>query len=100
MSGGEQQMLAIARTLVSNPELLLIDEPTEGLMPTLVDRISEIVQQLNEDGYTIFLVEQNIDLILDTADRVYVLSKGVSEFSGTTEELHEREDLIEQYLTV
>jgi branched-chain amino acid transport system ATP-binding protein len=100
MSGGEQQMLAIARTLVSNPELLLIDEPTEGLMPTLVDRISEIVQQLNEDGYTIFLVEQNIDLILDTADRVYVLSKGISEFSGTTEELHDREDLIEQYLTV
>lgn len=100
LSGGEQQMLAIARTLVSDPELLLIDEPTEGLMPTLVDKISEIVTQLNEDGHSILLVEQNIDLVLNTADRVYVLTQGEIQFSGTPEELQENEEIIEKHLAV
>lgn len=100
LSGGEQQMLAIARTLVSNPELLLIDEPTEGLMPTLVETIAGIIQQLNEDGYSIFLVEQNVDLVLRAADRVIILSKGERKFSGSAEELEEREDVIDDYLTV
>jgi branched-chain amino acid transport system ATP-binding protein len=100
LSGGEQQMLAIARTLVSDPDLLLIDEPTEGLMPTLVEKISGIIEQLNEDGYTIFVVEQNVDLVLDAADRVYILSKGERQFAGTAEELDERDDIIDQYLTV
>jgi len=100
MSGGEQQMLAIARTLVSDPDLLLIDEPTEGLMPTLVDQISDIIAQLNDDGYTIFLVEQNLDLVLGAADRVNVLSKGEVKFSGSVEELREQESVIEEHLTV
>lgn len=100
LSGGEQQMLAIARTLVSDPDVLLIDEPTEGLMPTLVDKISEIVTQLNEDGYTIFLVEQNLDLVLDAADKVYILSKGIREYEGPPEELRENEEIIDEYLTV
>ncbi len=100
LSGGEQQMLAIARTLVSDPELLLIDEPTEGLMPTLVETISGIVKQLNEDGYSIFLVEQNLDLVLDVADRVYVLDTGESPYNGTIEEFEEERDSVEQYLTV
>jgi len=100
LSGGEQQMLAIARTIASDPDLLLIDEPTEGLMPTLVNKISEIVEQLNEDGYTIFIVEQNVDLVLDTADRVYILSQGTRRFAGTSEELREREEIMEKHLTV
>jgi branched-chain amino acid transport system ATP-binding protein len=100
MSGGEQQMLAIARTLISDPDLLLIDEPTEGLMPTLVDQISEIIRQLNDDGYSIFLVEQNLDLVLDAADRVNVLAKGESKWSGTSEELSENEQVIDKHLTV
>lgn len=100
LSGGEQQMLAIARTVVSNPDLLLIDEPTEGLMPTLVEGISEIVEQLNEDDHTIFLVEQNIDLVLDIADRVYVVSQGVVRFSGTPEELENDKETIDRHLAV
>lgn len=100
MSGGEQQMLAIGRTLVSEPDLLLIDEPTEGLMPTLVDKISEIVKQLNEDGYTILMVEQNVDLVLEAADRVNVIAKGRREFMGTPQELNESQEIIEKHLTV
>lgn len=100
MSGGEQQMLAIARTLVSEPDLLLIDEPTEGLMPTLIEQISDIIAQLNEDGYTIVLVEQNLELVLGAADRVNVLAKGEVKFAGSVEEVRERESIIEQYLTV
>lgn len=100
MSGGEQQMLAIGRTLVSEPELLLIDEPTEGLMPTLVEKISEIIKQLNEDGYTILIVEQNVDLVLEAADRVNVIAKGRREFTGTAEELDENQEIIEKHLTV
>jgi len=100
LSGGEQQMLAIARTVVSNPDLLLIDEPTEGLMPTLVEGISEIVEQLNEDDHTIFLVEQNIDLVLDIADRVYVVSQGAVRFSGTPEELENDRETIDRHLAV
>jgi branched-chain amino acid transport system ATP-binding protein len=100
LSGGEQQMLAIARTVVSNPDLLLIDEPTEGLMPTLVEGISEIVEQLNEDDHTIFLVEQNIDLVLDIADRVYVVSQGAVRFSGTPKELENDRETIDRHLAV
>jgi branched-chain amino acid transport system ATP-binding protein len=100
LSGGEQQMLAIARTLVSGPELLLIDEPTEGLMPTLVERISEIIRQLNEDGYTIFLVEQNVDLVLNAADRAYILAQGERKWTGETAELREQEEIIDRYLAV
>jgi branched-chain amino acid transport system ATP-binding protein len=100
LSGGEQQMLAIGRVLVSDPEVLLIDEPTEGLMPTLVDKISEVVAQLNEDGQTILLVEQNIDLVLNNADRVYVMSHGERQFTGTPEELRENEEIIDEHLAV
>lgn len=100
LSGGEQQMLAIARTIVSDPDLLLIDEPTEGLMPTLVDKIADIVVQLNEDGHTVLLVEQNIDLVLDTADRVFVMTQGEMQFTGTPDELRAREDIVDKHLTV
>jgi branched-chain amino acid transport system ATP-binding protein len=100
LSGGEQQMLAIGRVLVSDPEVLLIDEPTEGLMPTLVEKISEVVAQLNEDGQTILLVEQNIDLVLDNADRVYVMSHGETQFTGTPDELRENEEIIDKHLAV
>jgi len=100
LSGGEQQMLAIARTIVSDPQLLLIDEPTEGLMPTLVEKISEIVKQLNEEGYSILLVEQNIDLVLDAADEVNVISQGELEFTGTSAELADRPEIIDRHLAV
>lgn len=100
LSGGEQQMLAIARTLVSNPEILLIDEPTEGLMPTLVESIADIIKQLNNDGHTILLVEQNTDMTLEIADRVFVISKGQIQFQGTPADVEANEEIVNEYLAV
>jgi branched-chain amino acid transport system ATP-binding protein len=76
LSGGEQQMVAIGRALMRDPELVLMDEPTEGLMPSLVPRIGEIVARIAAAGYTIVLVEQNVDLALDASDRVYLMERG------------------------
>ena len=100
LSGGEQQMLAIGRVLVSEPDLLLIDEPTEGLMPTLVETISDIIQQLNADGHTILLVEQNSEMTLDICDRAFVISKGQIQYEGTPEEIRDDEELLQEYLAV
>jgi branched-chain amino acid transport system ATP-binding protein len=100
LSGGEQQMLAIGRVLVSSPELLLIDEPTEGLMPTLVETISDIIEQLNDAGHTILLVEQNMNMALNIADRAYIMSKGEVVHSGTAEDVQRNEEIIEEFLTV
>ena len=76
MSGGEQQMLAIARALMSKPKLLLLDEPSLGLAPIIIQQIFEIIEQLREDGVTVFLVEQNANQALKLADRGYVLENG------------------------
>lgn len=100
MSGGEQQMLTIARALISDPDLLLVDEPTEGLMPTLVEDLSEILAQINRDGTTILLVEQNIDMALSLSDCVYVIDEGRIQFADDSEVLQEDEELKEQYLAV
>jgi branched-chain amino acid transport system ATP-binding protein len=89
LSGGEQQMLTIARTLMGNPELLLLDEPSEGLAPIVVDHLLEQITRLKCEGLTILLAEQNVEFSLGIADRVYVLEKGTIRFSGAASTLRE-----------
>jgi branched-chain amino acid transport system ATP-binding protein len=100
LSGGEQQMLAIARALMTNPDLLLLDEPSEGLAPLIVREIGRIIAQLRTDGLSILLVEQNLALALGVADRVYVMSKGHIVFAGTPAELRSQPEVMHRYLGV
>ncbi len=100
LSGGEQQMLAIARGLVANPKLMLIDEPTEGLMPTLVQLIADKLKELQQRGMTMLLVETNLDVAFKVAERVYVMEKGLIMFSGTKEEFLRSPDIQQRYLGV
>ena len=100
LSGGEQQMLTIARTLMGNPELLLLDEPSEGLAPLVVDHLQEQIGRLKADGLTILLAEQNVDFSLDLADRVYVLEKGRIRYEGTSREFRENASIRQQYLAL
>ncbi len=100
LSGGEQQMLTIARTLMGNPELLLLDEPSEGLAPLVVDHLKEQIGRLTREGLTILLAEQNVDFCLDLADRVYVLEKGHIRYEGTTASFRDNESVRAQYLAL
>jgi len=100
LSGGEQQMLAIGRALISNPDLLLMDEPTEGLAPLIVKEIGRILLGLKERQQAILLVEQNLALAYQLADRIYVMSKGRILFAGNPKELMENEQITKQYLGV
>jgi branched-chain amino acid transport system ATP-binding protein len=100
LSGGEQQMLTIARTLMGNPELLLLDEPSEGLAPLVIDHLKEQIERLKRDGLTILLAEQNVDFSLDLADRVYVLEKGHIRYQGTARAFREDESVRAQYLAL
>ena len=100
LSGGEQQMLTIARTLMGNPELLLLDEPSEGLAPLVVDHLQEQIALLKRGGLTILLAEQNVDFSLALADRVYVLEKGSIRFSGPAARLREDEALRHELLAL
>jgi branched-chain amino acid transport system ATP-binding protein len=102
LSGGEQQMLTTARGLVANPQLIMIDEPTEGLAPIIVEEIWEMLKKLHENKVTILLVEQNYEMSLKLSSnlRAYVLEKGQIRLSGTREELHARQDEVERYLGV
>jgi len=100
LSGGEQQMLTIARTLMGNPELLLVDEPTEGLAPLIVKEVANIISQVNREGLTVLIVEQKLPIALELADRIYVMSKGVIQWEGTPEELEEREEVRRSFLQV
>jgi branched-chain amino acid transport system ATP-binding protein len=100
LSGGEQQMLTIARTLMGNPELLLLDEPSEGLAPLVVLHLKEQIARLKRDGLTILLAEQNVDFSLDLADRVYVLEKGHIRYHGTAREFRADDAIRHQYLAL
>jgi branched-chain amino acid transport system ATP-binding protein len=98
LSGGEQQMLAIARGLMGRPDLLLLDEPSMGLSPILVEQIFEIIREINEQGVSILLVEQNAQMALSIADRGYVLETGRVTLEGSAQELLENPQVIEAYL--
>lgn len=98
MSGGEQQMLAIGRALMMKPELLMLDEPSMGLAPIIVEKIFEIINQLNQDGMTILLVEQNAYQALSIANRGYVIQNGEIVLSGQGYELIENNEIQEAYL--
>jgi branched-chain amino acid transport system ATP-binding protein len=100
LSGGEQQMLSIARALMLNPALLLLDEPSEGLAPMIVDEIIAILRQLRQEGLAILLVEQNMHAALALADRHHVLSKGQICFVGSSAELEGNEEVKKNYLAV
>ena len=100
LSGGEQQMLTIARTLMGNPELLLLDEPSEGLAPVIVENMLVQVRRLKQDGLTILLAEQGLDFSLALADRVYVLQKGEVIFAGTSGQLRDDKALRDKLLAV
>jgi len=100
LSGGEQQMLAIARALVAGADLLLLDEPTEGLAPFVVRQVEDLVREVNDDGIAVLLVEQNAAVALELADRHYVLDRGEIVYHGTSEELQADEEVLDRHLGV
>lgn len=100
LSGGEQQMLAVGRALMANPDLVLMDEPSEGLSPKLVQHVGEIMQSLRTRGHAVLLVEQNFGLAMSVADYVYVLSAGRFVFEGTPADLHCAPEILDQHLGV
>ena len=100
LSGGEQQMLTIGRTLMGNPDLLLLDEPSEGLAPLVVESMLEQVSRLKREGLTILLAEQGVDFSLAIADRVYVLEKGAVRFAGAAAELRDNPRLRDELLAL
>jgi branched-chain amino acid transport system ATP-binding protein len=100
LSGGEQQMLTIGRTLMGNPELLLLDEPSEGLAPLVVEHLKEQVARLKAEGLTILLAEQNVEFSLDLADRVYVLEKGHIRYEGTAHAFRADASIRHQYIAL
>jgi branched-chain amino acid transport system ATP-binding protein len=100
LSGGEQQMLTIARTLMGNPGVLLIDEPTEGLAPLIVETVEQVIMDIHRQGIPILLVEQNMRVALRLAGRIYVISKGKIVFQGTSQDLKEAQAIREKYLEV
>ncbi|TIQ19486.1 MAG: ATP-binding cassette domain-containing protein [Mesorhizobium sp.] len=100
LSGGEQQMLAIARSLMSQPDLLLLDEPSLGLAPQTIDKVYELIDDLRKEGLTILLVEQNVELALSVADRGYVVANGRIALSGTASELTSSDLVRQAYLAI
>lgn len=100
LSGGEQQMLAIARALVAGADVLLLDEPTEGLAPQIVDDVVDIVRDLNDRGITVLLVEQNVHVCLELADRNYIIDRGTVVWEGSSERLRNEQEILDRYLGV
>ena len=98
LSGGEQQMVAIGRALMARPRLICMDEPSMGLSPLYVEQVFDIIQEINKQGMTIFMVEQNASMALSIAHRAYVLQTGMVVLSGTAAELRENEDIKQAYL--
>jgi branched-chain amino acid transport system ATP-binding protein len=100
LSGGEQQMLAIARALIANPEIILLDEPMEGLAPLIARNVEDVVRRIKDEGNTILLVEQNAQVALSLADRGYVLSNGRVVAHGPTADLRNDDEMMQRYLAV
>ena len=100
LSGGEQQMLAIARAMMLEPKIILLDEPTEGLMPRMVSQIKQIIDVLHREGVAILLVEQNVPLTLEASQRIYIMEKGVVRHHAAASELKVNDAVIHQYLGV
>jgi branched-chain amino acid transport system ATP-binding protein len=100
LSGGEQQMLTVARTLMSNPDLLLLDEPSEGLAPIVVHQLGEQIAKLRQEGMTILLCEQNTRFSLDLSDRLYILEKGTVKYEGTVQDFMKDEKIGRAYLAI
>jgi branched-chain amino acid transport system ATP-binding protein len=100
LSGGEQQMLAIARAMMLEPKIILLDEPTEGLMPRMVSQIRNIIDALHREGVAILLVEQNVPLTLEASQRIYIMEKGVVRHHAPAAELRANDAVIHQYMGV
>jgi branched-chain amino acid transport system ATP-binding protein len=100
LSGGEQQMLTMCRTLMGDPDFVMIDEPTEGLSPQMTTRVAEVLQEIAKRGISTLLVEQKLAIAMDIADRVYVMGHGQMVFEGTPQELRERDDVRKEWLEV
>jgi branched-chain amino acid transport system ATP-binding protein len=100
MSGGEQQMLAIARAMIAKPDLIMLDEPSEGIMPVLVDEMFELFRSMKAQGTTILLVEQNVELALELADRAYVLDQGAVVHHAAARDLLADDEIKERYCSV
>jgi branched-chain amino acid transport system ATP-binding protein len=100
MSGGEQQMCAIGRALMSRPKLLLMDEPSAGLAPLVVEQVFDLVRRIREEGFTVLIVEQNVQQVLDIVDRAYLLESGRIRLSGAAAELARNEDIRRAYIGI
>jgi branched-chain amino acid transport system ATP-binding protein len=100
LSGGEQKMLAIGRALMKNPDLLLLDEPSEGLGPLIVKNLAEVIDRIRSGGVTILLADQNLKFCRKTSDRGYILEKGMIQYEGIMEEIWENEEIVRKYLVV
>ncbi len=98
LSGGEQQMLAIARCLMMGPKLIILDEPTEGIMPRLVSQIRREIHRINQSGVSILLVEQNVETALKLCPRVFLMEKGTIVYSGTSHDLKSQPEIVHRYL--
>jgi len=100
LSGGEQKMLAIGRALMKNPDIMLLDEPAEGLAPLVVKNLIEVIKRIRDEGVTILLADQNLKFCRAVAERGYILEKGVMQYEGTMKEIWENEEVVSKYLVV
>jgi branched-chain amino acid transport system ATP-binding protein len=100
LSGGEQKMLAIGRGLMKNPEILLLDEPSEGLAPLVVRNLADIILQIQKSGVTLLLADQNIKFCRKVAGRGYIMEKGLIQYQGSMDEIWQNEEMVRKYLAV